>query len=64
MNARMKVKSRELDIDSMTAVDIAREIKRTMARLAKLQAVLVEWSSNAEEMLETVTVHPVDRPAS
>ncbi len=64
MNAKLKVESKDLDIDSMTAAEIAREIKRTMARLAKLQAVLVEWGINAEEMLETVTVYPVDQPAT
>jgi hypothetical protein len=58
-------KSRKgLDLDNLTAAEVAREIRRTMARLAQLQALLVEWSSNAEEVLETVMVEPVEAPTS
>jgi hypothetical protein len=52
------------DLDNLTTAEVAREIRRTMARLAQLQALLVEWSSNAEEVLETVMVEPVEAPTS
>lgn len=62
MGQKIATKSRA--IEDMTAAEVAREIRRTMAHLARLQALLVEWSSNAEELLETVTVEPVSRPGA
>ena len=45
-----------LELDNLTADEAAREIMQCMNRLARLQAVLVEWARNSEEVLETVTV--------
>ena len=64
MRTPRTVKREGLDLDNMTAAEVGREIRRTMARLAQLQALLVEWSTNAEEVLETVIVEPVTRPGA
>ena len=66
MSADMK-QADVLELDNLTADEAGREIRQCMARLAKLQAVLVEWAINSEELLETVTVEtaqcsrPLDR---
>lgn len=62
MSQKTATKSRA--IEDMTTAEVAREIRRTMARLAKLQAVLVEWSGNAEGFLalDTVTVQAAEEP--
>jgi len=48
-----------LELDNLTADEASREIRECMNRLARLQAVLVEWAKNSEELLETVTVESV-----
>ena len=62
MSADMK-QADVLELDNLTADEAAREIMQCMNRLARLQAVLVEWARNSEELLETVTVHAVEPEA-
>ena len=58
MNAEIKQVD-VLELDNLTADEAAREIMQCMNRLARLQAVLVEWARNSEEVLEAVTVESV-----
>lgn len=58
-NMKTATQPQALDLDSMSAAEIAKEIKRTMTYLSRLQGVLTTWASNAEEVLGADTVQAI-----